>query len=62
MVFLRVNLYRPILKPDFHWDNYFSKVLNSKKKKLTDIGFIGFSRIRGIFIFQWIWITMINVC
>ena len=27
-------------KPGFHWDKYFSKELNSKKKKLTDIGFL----------------------
>jgi hypothetical protein len=32
--------------------------IGTKKKKLTDIGFIGFSWIKGNgFFFQWIWIS-----
>jgi hypothetical protein len=45
----------------FHWDKYLSKGSEFKKKKLTDIGFIGFSWIKGPdsyreVLFQWIWI------
>jgi hypothetical protein len=28
----QVNFFRPILKPGFHWNNYFSKALNLKQR------------------------------
>ena len=46
------------LLPGFHWNYYFSKALNSKKEKLTDIGFLlVFPGLKELVSFQWIWIS-----